>query len=139
MSDRVSFTSEYMYAVADYQKLRARAESWGNSKYLCFAPEAKWGENSMPILQGKIGVISGDAPYDPLCEFLRGVETEYPVSFLIHTECDRYYYDAIRVIKSPEGYTSVAELISEYDPEEVGYVCFDEKGEAIGGKSCCKP
>ena len=58
MSERMGFTSNYIYDIEDYKKLRKKFEEYGNSKWMCLAPEAKWGEDEvMPLIQGRLGDI----------------------------------------------------------------------------------
>lgn len=45
MSERSSFTSEYIYCTPDYEAIRKAANEWGNSKYLNFAPPTSWAYN----------------------------------------------------------------------------------------------
>ena len=84
MSERMGFTSNYIYNDEDYKKLRKKFEDYGNSKWMCLAPEAKWGKDEvMPIIQGKLGDMS-DCPLDwSLWEILEGVETNSTVRFVV--------------------------------------------------------
>ena len=84
MSERMGFTSNYIYNDEDYKKLRKKFEDYGNSKWMCLAPEAKWGKDEvMPLIQGKLGDMS-DCPLDwSLWEILEGVETNSTVRFVV--------------------------------------------------------
>lgn len=123
MSERSAFTSEYIYNPNDYKILRERANKWGNSKWLCFAPEARWGDNDMPILSGKVGCLAPAHEFIELCNFLRGVKTECPITFIIIPEWfDEKGLQAVKVVKTPEGRTDVFHLTySDGDPDHSKY------------------
>ena len=134
MSQRSAFTSEYIYDTPDYEILRNRAERWGNSKYLCFAPEASWGQNIMPILQGKVGSGGAGMEYEEICDFLRGVKTKYPVTFVILPEGHDMGQSIQRILKTPEGICHLLDA-DEYElPEgmsaEICGVIFDDYGNS---------
>lgn len=136
MSQRSAFTSEYIYYTPDYEILRARAEKWGNGKYLCFAPEASWVDaykNEMPILQGKIGSISAGGEYIELCDFLRGVKTKYPVTFIILPECHDSGEPIQRVLKTPDGVCHLLradeEKIQDMEIDEIPGVIRNDYGD----------
>lgn len=111
MSQRSAYTSEYIYSWSDYEVLRKKAEEEGNEKYLNFAPPAKWSNGSqefeMPIIQGKIGADGPGFEYEVLAAFLRGVKTEYPVSFVIipegHDDPDDAMCRVMKLTKTPDG------------------------------------
>lgn len=110
MSQRSAYTSEYIYCWSDYEVLRKKAEEEGNEKYLNFAPPAKWSNGShefeMPIIQGKIGTDLPGTEYEVLEGFLKGVKTEYPISFLILPDDHDSKICPVRIqklTKTPEG------------------------------------
>lgn len=81
MSERASFTSEYIYSWSDYLKVRAALDK--KSKYLCIAPSVDWGSGELPIVQGKVGSISCDMEYYTLVGALEGVEVDDVVDFVV--------------------------------------------------------
>ena len=99
MSQRSTFTSEYIYCEQDYKAIRAEAERWGNHKLLCFSPPCKWDDNEMPIIQGKIGEYSEYHEIYVLEDFLRAVRIKYPVTFILLLEGDGYFL----LTKCPDG------------------------------------
>lgn len=123
MSEHSAFTSEYIYYPNDYKILRERANKWGNSKWLCFAPEARWGGNDEPILSGKVGCLAPYHEFIELCNFLRGVKTEYPITFIILPDAVREKgLQAVKVVKTPEGRTDVFHLTyDDGDPDHSKY------------------
>lgn len=106
MSQRSSFTSEYIYCYDDYQILREKATKEANHKYLCVAPPAVWCDE-MPIIQGKIGCFAPGMEYLELQDFLYGVKTKYPVTFLIlpegHDSEHCHPAPIMKVVKYPDG------------------------------------
>lgn len=119
MSERSAFTSEYIYNPNDYKILRERANKWGNSKWLCFAPEARWGDNDQPILSGKVGCLAPAHEFFELCDFLRGVKTKCPITFIIIPEWfGEKGLQAVKVVKTPEGRTYVYNLTYDEDPAQ---------------------
>lgn len=95
MSQYSSFTSEGIIFEPDYEVLRDYAGKYGNSKFLAFAPPAKYTvgdkEYEALIIQGKIGSSSFGGEYLELMRFLwaaekDGMKVKYPVSFLIFPE-----------------------------------------------------
>ena len=101
MSERMGFTSNYIYDIEDYKKLRKKFEEYGNSKWMCLAPEAKWGEDEvMPLIQGKLGDISGSVLDWSLWEILEGVETNSMVRFIVTGDTFGGVY---ALTKNPDG------------------------------------
>lgn len=140
MSQRSAFTSEYIYNPNDYKILRERANKWGNHKWLCFAPEACWGNNDMPIIQGKVGCSSEGLEYKEICSFLRGVKTECDIYFVVIPEGHSYggWYEIPiqKIHKTPEGNVFVKKLHSDTDEEwmDVEGAVFDDNGSLSGVK-----
>lgn len=107
MSERCSFTSEYIYDREDYNKLRKLFEEKGNDKYLCIAPPATWASteyyvvhikegytetrkkekpevHEMPIIAGKTGGLGPSSEIcDEVAKVIKGVKTNFPVRFII--------------------------------------------------------
>lgn len=81
MSERASFTSEYIYSWDDYTKVRKALDK--KSKYLCIAPSVDWGAGELPIVQGKVGSLSSDMEYYTLVTALEGVQVDDSVDFVV--------------------------------------------------------
>lgn len=137
MSQRSAFTSEYIYNPNDYDILRQRANKWGNYKRLCFAPEACWENNYMPIIQGKVGCSREGLEYKEICSFLRGVKTECDIYFVVIPEGHSYggWYEIPiqKIHKTPEGNVFVKKLHSDTDEEwmDVEGAVFDDNGSLL--------
>ena len=115
MSERMSFTSEYIYCDEDYKTLRALFEKDGDSKYLCLAPVAKWTNGKevfeMPIIQGKINEMNWiPCTWDIIRYKLDGFKTEYEVKFVVINDS----FGGVTIIKkSPEGIVKVLSVSEE--------------------------
>jgi len=85
MSERSSFTSEYIYNSVDYSIVYEALKAAGpiDDKYFCLAPQATWGDFKMPIIQGKIGELAANSEWIELHKRLAGVETTESVRFVI--------------------------------------------------------
>lgn len=87
MSERSSFTSEYIYDPVTYRTVRARLEENGSGKYLCVAPAPSYDMSGhhfeLPIISGKIGTLAMNSEWIDLEEILRGLVTDSPVRFVI--------------------------------------------------------
>ena len=119
MSERMSFTSEYIYSDEDYMSLRALFEEGGDSKYLCLAPVAKWSNGievfEMPIIQGKLGEMN----HIPCCwyivDMLDGFRTKYEVKFVVINDS----FGGVTIIKkSPEGKLKILSISEEQIDDE---------------------
>ena len=99
MSQRSSFTSEYIYCDEDYESIKKAAKEWGNGKYLCFAPPAKWGDNEMPIIQGKVGELYPTGEARTLREFMDTFEVKHNVTFIILPESHDFKEAPTPIIK----------------------------------------
>lgn len=115
MSERCSFTSEYMYNKHDYKKLRKIfSERNQNGKFLCIAPPVKWSnsieEFEMPIIQGKTASMSVGEEHEALKDILQGVETEGTVRFVILT--DDSDYDTM-LLKDADGNVNVFDIMKK--------------------------
>lgn len=106
MSERSSFTSEYIYYTPDYEAIRKAANEWGNGKYLNFAPPASWADNEMPIISGKVGGLHPRECIFILKEFFDTFEVLYPVTFIIvrdgHDNPKEYRHEIVKMIKKPK-------------------------------------
>lgn len=103
MSERSSFTSEYIYDSATYLAVRERLESFGGGKYLCVsaAPtyELDGRRFDLPVISGKIGALAMNTEWMELEDVLQGLVTASPVRFVIM--CDG---GAIQLVtKRPNG------------------------------------
>lgn len=93
-----------------------RANKWGNYKWLCFAPEASWGDNDVCILSGKVGSLGPFHEFFELCKFLRGVKTKCPITFIIIPDAfGEKGVQTIKVVKTPAGQTYIYNLIYDED------------------------
>lgn len=84
MSERASFTSEYIYSWDDYKKVRAALDK--KSKYLCIAAPVDWGAGELPIVQGKVGELSYGMEYYTLVSALEGVQVDDDVDFVVMSD-----------------------------------------------------
>ena len=103
MSERSSFTSEYIYDPVTYRLVRQRLEENGGGKYLCLAPAPSYDMGGhhfeLPIISGKIGTMSMNSEWLELEDILHGLVTESRARFVIM--CDG---GAIQLVtKSPNG------------------------------------
>lgn len=124
MSERMSFTSEYIYSDEDYKSLRSLFEKDGDSKYLCLAPVAKWSNGievfEMPIIQGKLGEMN----HIPCCwyivDMLDGFRTKHEVKFVVINDS----FGGVTIIKkSPEGNLKILSISEEQiDDEENDWI-----------------
>lgn len=119
MSERMSFTSEYIYCDEDYKSLRSLFEKDGDSKYLCLAPVAKWSNGievfEMPIIQGKLGEMN----HIPCCwyivDMLDGFRTKHEVKFVVINDS----FGGVTIIKkSPEGKLKILSISEEQIDDE---------------------
>lgn len=119
MSERMSFTSEYIYSDEDYKSLRSLFEKDGDSKYLCLAPVAKWSNGievfEMPIIQGKLGEMN----HIPCCwyivDMLDGFRTKHEVKFVVINDS----FGGVTIIKkSPEGKLKILSISEEQIDDE---------------------
>lgn len=120
MSERMSFTSEYIYCDEDYKSLRSLFEKDGDSKYLCLAPVAKWSNGievfEMPIIQGKINEMNWiPCTWDIIKYKLKGFKTKHEVKFVVINDS----FEGVTIIKkSPEGNVKVLSVTEEQIEKE---------------------
>lgn len=118
MSERCSFTSEYIYNEEDYKKLK-EVLSRHKDKYLCTSPPAEWHTEKedfeMPIIQGKIaGTCVGDE-WMNLEDVLDGVTTEEKVRFVVLTDSPKLNNVSIYVLdKYPDGSIERMDIMESY-------------------------
>lgn len=111
MSERASFTSEYIYSWDDYTRVRKALDK--KSKYLCIAPPVDWGAGELPIIQGKVGSLSLGMEYYTLADALEGVQVDDSVDFVVISD---YQCDKILVRLNPTGevdYWGLKEILDE--------------------------
>lgn len=117
MSERGSFTTQYMYNGRDYEIIRKVLDK--DSKYLCVSPPAYWGnkDNELPIVSGKVGEISCGMEWLTIASALFEVQTEEDVNIVIMEDIG----DILLLTKSSEGNISVKQL-------EIGEECYTMEG-----------
>ena len=103
MSERSSFTSDYIYDPVTYRAVRECLEKNGGDKYLCVAQAPAYDMDGrhfeLPIISGKLGTTSPGTEWLVLDEVLQGFVTDSPVRFVIL--CDS---GAIQLVtKHPDG------------------------------------
>ena len=101
MSERGSFTTEYMYNDRDYETIRNALDK--KDKYLCVAPPATWSNGrdtyTMPIVSGKVGEMSPNREWLTIAEAVHGIVTESSIRIVVM--CDAG--SIILVTKEPNG------------------------------------
>lgn len=111
MSERCSFTSEYIHNRNDYKKLRYKFDEY-NDKYLRVPQPMKLVyENiseDIPIIQGKTASMAVGCEYETLVSVLEDLVTEEPVRFVILTDSSK---TDTMIIKEPEGNVLVYDIM----------------------------
>lgn len=111
MSERCSFTSEYIYNRNDYKKLRYKFDEY-NDKYLRVSQPMKLVyENiseDIPIIQGKTASMTIGCEYETLVSVLEDLVTEEPVRFVILTDSSK---TDTMIIKDPKGNVLVYDIM----------------------------
>jgi hypothetical protein len=108
MSERGSFTTQYIYNDADARIVRKALDR--KSKYLCISPPATWSNGaetfSMPIISGKVGGLDSGDEWREIFEMFEDIKTEKPVAAVVM--CD----DAkiVLVAKTPKGNVAAFKL-----------------------------
>ena len=101
MSERGSFTTQYIYNWDDYQTIRNVLDQ--RDKYLCVSPPAYWSNGSqyfeMPIVSGKVGETGSNMEWMTIEHELEGVKTNKEVKVVVM--CDAG--SIILVTKKPNG------------------------------------
>ena len=116
MSERGSFTTEYIYNDSDYEIVRQCLEK-NRNKYLCCSPPAYWtrGDNTflMPIVSGKVGGMSPSFDEtENVAQRLDGIKTEETIRVVVM--CDSG--DVFLLVKTPDGEVK-KELLEAADGE----------------------
>lgn len=111
MSERCSFTSEYIHNRNDYKKLRDKFNEY-NDKYLRVSQPMKLVYESIsediPIIQGKTASMAVGCEYETLVSVLEDLVTEEPVRFVILTDSSK---KDTMIIKDPEGNVLVYDIM----------------------------
>ena len=84
MSERGSFTTEYIYDGEDYESIRKALDH--KNKYLCVSPPANWGYGEEPIVSGKVGDLTMNDEWMTVYEALDGVKTNKDVKVVVMCE-----------------------------------------------------
>lgn len=115
MSERSSFTSEYIYDPVTCRAVRARLEEDGHGKYLCVAPAPAYDMGGhhfeLPIISGKIGTTSPGMEWLVLDEALRGLVTDSSVRFV--AVCDSGAIQLVTKQADGEVITQVLEPVED--------------------------
>ena len=125
MSERCSFTSEYIYNNGDYKKIREAFEAQGNGRYFCVAPACGYDtiddvreinintheavskddkgsyHIELPIIQGRVRGLGKWDCIEIIKEILDELELESEIRFIIVFE-----YNEICVIDKDCGNTT---------------------------------
>ena len=108
MSERGSFTTQYIYNDEDYEIVRKALDT--KSKYRCIGDPAKWSKGkttfSMPIVSGKVGGMCGGDEWEEIYDAFYGLKTETPISAVVMCENGLLAL----VAKTPEGECGVFQL-----------------------------
>ena len=109
MSERGSFTSEYIYDLEDYATIRAAITNAG----IRLAPPAMNGDYEIPIVQGKVEGMTPDLEWLDLVESVIGVKTNGNIRFVVLSECG-----AVQLVeKEPDGGARTASLVEDVEEE----------------------
>ena len=112
MSERASFTTQYIYDIEDYKKIREALDQ--DDKYLCIGDPAEWSNGKetfeMPIVSGKIGGLACNSEWMEIKDALDGVETNTKINIVVM--CDGG--SIIHVVKDQDGRVD-ANWIGEFD------------------------
>jgi len=115
MSERASFTTQYIYDIDDYKTIREALDQ--KQKYLCVSPPATWSNGDMtfemPIVSGKVGESSANMEWLTIEEALEGIETVEKVNIVVM--CDGG--SIILLTKEPNGKINTAYLGSTNDAD----------------------
>ena len=101
MSERGSFTTEYIYDNDDYKIVRKALDL--KSKYLCISPPATWNSGKehfeMPIVSGKVGDLCPNCEWLTIVDKLENVKTHNAIKIVVM--CDSG--NIVLLTKTPEG------------------------------------
>lgn len=117
MSARCSFTSEYINCDDDYETLWEKFRE-RHDKTLCVSPPAQWGDNIMPIIQGKISDWNTDDVFTELWDILSDTKTKDSVRFVILADCpdksEFKEWPQIYILdKDPDGWVDITYITGE--------------------------
>lgn len=108
MSERGSFTTQYIYNEDDYKIVRAALDT--KSKYRCIGGPATWSNGTktfeMPIVSGKVGGMAGGDEWEEVYDAFYGLKTETPITAVVM--CDNGLL--AMVAKTPDGECAVFKL-----------------------------
>lgn len=108
MSERGSFTTQYIYNPNDYEIVRKALDT--KSKYRCIGSPATWSNGketfAMPIVSGKVGGMDGGDEWEEVYDAFYELKTEEPVSAVVM--CDNGLLAL--VAKTPKGECAVFRL-----------------------------
>lgn len=108
MSQRGSFTTQYIYNDADAEIVRKALDR--KSKYLCISPPATWSNGTetfrMPIISGKVGGLCSGDEWLELFEMFEDLKTEQPVAAVVMCDDSKL----VLVAKTPKGHVAAFKL-----------------------------
>ena len=111
MSERGSFTTQFIYDLADYKIIRKALDR--KSKYLCVSPPATCnnGEEDleMQIVSGAVGDLAMSMEWDTIATALEGVVTSTDVSVIVLCESG----SVVMVRKAPNGTVRCRGMVEE--------------------------
>lgn len=112
MSERASFTTEYIYNDEDYKIIREALDKKG--KYLCISPPATWSNEDetfeMPIVSGKVGELTEGWEYKTIIECLKYVKTKHMIRIVVMCDCGDIYL--LCKEPDPQGWVNYTKLKS---------------------------
>lgn len=121
MSERGSFTTEYIYNDEDYKIIREALDQ--KRKYLCISPPATWSNGDetfeMPIVSGKVGELTSGWEYRTLEDALENVKTHNEVRIIVMCDSGDIYL----MTKTPEGEVDYDELVIRESGEDEDEGC----------------
>ena len=97
MSERGSFTTQYIYSWEDYQTIRNVLDQ--GDKYLCVSPPITWDGHVMPIVCGKVGEMSMNSEWMTVSNALYRVKTKSEIKVVVMCEAG----SIILIKKKPNG------------------------------------
>ena len=117
MSERGSFTTEYIYNEEDYTIMYNALNK--QNKYLCVSSPALWTSEKrtfyMPIVSGKVGSLMLDCEWEEIVDAIEGIKTENDIIIIVI--CDSGII--VKIKKNSTGHITVREL------NENGSVIYD--------------
>ena len=90
MSERGSFTTNYIYSGEDYRKVREALER-DNGKFCAVAPPVvlEYDEQTVeaPIVQGKVGALYRKGEIEEISDRLDGLRTKEKITVVVICDC----------------------------------------------------